>query len=153
MYYSLDPVTHELTHHDDVRRWALELAGNRTIEKTMLEHGVLVSTVFLGLDHDFGSDTEAPDYQPLVFETMVFGPPLRIGVWDEYSNRYRSYEEAVAGHAATVKNLEDYLSKGFRFRNLPLALKEWYRRNRDVYLYWKFRRDFGNWPRRRHDAE
>lgn len=154
MYYSLDPITHELIHHDDVRKWAEDFEGNRRIKSDKLAHGTMVSTVFLGLDHNFGGDDGDPDYRPVVFETMVFGPPLWIGAWNQYQTRYSSYEEAVAGHAAVMKSLENYLSKGFRFRNIPLALKEWYQKMRTDYFYWKLKRNFGKWPKRyRRDNE
>ena len=56
---------------------------------------VRVSTVFLGLDHSFG---EGP---PLLFETMVFGGPL-----DEEMDRYTTWEQAEAGHAAMVERVK-----------------------------------------------
>ena len=48
---------------------------------------VEVSTVFLTMDHSFGSG------DPILFETMVFG-----GQYDDYQWRYSTYEEAEAGH-------------------------------------------------------
>lgn len=54
--------------------------------------GAEVSTVFLGLDHQFG---EGP---PVLFETMIFGGPLDQEQW-----RYHTWEEAVAGHRAAVR--------------------------------------------------
>ena len=56
---------------------------------------VRVSTVFLGLDHSFGSGP------PLLFETMVFGGPL-----DQEQDRYSTWDEAVAGHAAMVARVK-----------------------------------------------
>lgn len=58
-----------------------------------------VSTVFLGLDHQFG------DGPPLLFETMVFGGD------SEECERYTTYEEAVAGHRRWVKRLSDPLAR------------------------------------------
>ncbi len=58
---------------------------------------VEVATVWLGFDHSFRSA------QPVIFETIVFG-----GRMDQYSRRYSTEEEAVAGHAkvlATVQRL------------------------------------------------
>lgn len=49
---------------------------------------VWVSTVWLGIDHRFGS--AGP---PLVFETMVFGGPLNGEQW-----RWSTPAEARAGH-------------------------------------------------------
>jgi hypothetical protein len=57
---------------------------------------VVVSTVWLGLDHNFGG--KGP---PLIFETMVFG-----GTNSEYQERYSTEAAAIAGHeriAAAVK--------------------------------------------------
>ena len=48
---------------------------------------VMVSTVFLGLDHNYG------DGPPLIFETMIFGGPL-----DQWQDRYSTEEEAKLGH-------------------------------------------------------
>lgn len=55
--------------------------------------GILVSTVFLGIDHSFeyGSD-------PVLFETMIFGGPH-----DGYQERYTSYDEAIRGHSLAHK--------------------------------------------------
>lgn len=49
---------------------------------------VLVSTVFLAINHQF-----RPHGPPLIFETMVFGGPL-----DQEQRRYSTWEEAEAGH-------------------------------------------------------
>ncbi len=51
--------------------------------------GGYVSTVFLGLDHNFGRTGP-----PLLFETMIFGGPN-----DGYQERYATWDEAVEGHA------------------------------------------------------
>jgi hypothetical protein len=49
---------------------------------------VRVSTVFLGLDHAYGSS------KPVLWETMIFG-----GEHDQaYQERYTSYEDALEGH-------------------------------------------------------
>lgn len=52
---------------------------------------VVVSTIFLGLDHSFGQG------KPVLWETMIFGGPH-----DQYMDRYTSKEEAIAGHAKAV---------------------------------------------------
>jgi hypothetical protein len=53
---------------------------------------VLVSTVFLGIDHSplFGG-------APVLWETMIFG-----GKHDSYQDRYRSLKKAKEGHTAAV---------------------------------------------------
>jgi hypothetical protein len=56
---------------------------------------VLISTVFLGLNHRFGEGS------PLLFETMVFGGKL-----DEAQERYSTYEEAEKGHEKMVNKVK-----------------------------------------------
>ena len=53
---------------------------------------VLVSTVFLGVDHCF--DGDGP---PALWETAVRGGPL-----DGEDERYTSHDDALAGHAAML---------------------------------------------------
>lgn len=55
-----------------------------------------VSTVFLGLNHQFG---EGP---PLIFETMVFGGPL-----NDECERYSTEAQAKLGHAAMVGRVKE----------------------------------------------
>ena len=52
-------------------------------------HGVTVSTVFLGLNHNHSEHGG-----PILFETMIFGGPL-----DQHQTRYETYAEAEQGHA------------------------------------------------------
>jgi hypothetical protein len=54
-----------------------------------------VSTVWLGLNHEF-----RPDRPPLIFETMIFG-----GQYADYCERYATEAQAAAGHAAVVAAL------------------------------------------------
>jgi len=61
-----------------------------------------VSTVFLGIDHNFWDD----DGPPIVFETMIFGPPEDVEIFgrrrvmrpDLDMQRYATWDEAEAGH-------------------------------------------------------
>lgn len=69
--------------------------ADRIIERTDLGD-IRVSTVFLGIDHDFSM--EGP---PLIFETMIFGGPHNEEQW-----RYSTLEQARAGHAAAVALLD-----------------------------------------------
>lgn len=85
MYYNLvdgEPVAvsiHEWTHPGDRMDWVV---GRSYVGHT------LVSTVFLGLDHDFGRTG-----RPVLFETMVFG-----NHGDEQCVRYHTLDEAISGH-------------------------------------------------------
>ena len=56
-----------------------------------------VSTVFLGLDHNFMG--KGP---PIVFESMVFGGPFNHEMW-----RYATWDEAVTGHERLVECVKD----------------------------------------------
>jgi len=57
-----------------------------------------VSTVFLGLDHQF-SEGETP----ILWETMV----TKKGEWLYYQRRYMCYQDAVNGHAAVCSLLSN----------------------------------------------
>lgn len=86
----------------DLRTWGewLERA-KRHVGDTQVSDDVRVSTVFLGLDHNY-CDKGAP----ILFETMIFGGPH-----DQYQERYCTWDEAEAGHAAAVKLAEEEVYK------------------------------------------
>lgn len=62
-----------------------------------------VSTVFLGLDHQYGSGP------PLVFETMIFPSENGdISDWGEvWADRYSTIDEAREGHAKAMQVVRD----------------------------------------------
>jgi hypothetical protein len=62
--------------------------------------GVEVSTVFLGLDHNYSR--KGP---PLLFETMVFGGEL-----DQEMLRYPTWQTALAGHREMVERVRATLT-------------------------------------------
>lgn len=64
-----------------------------------------VSTVFLGMDHQYG------DGPPLLYETMVFGFDEKgeRDYADRECYRYSTWDDAEAGHAAVVKQLQKQL--------------------------------------------
>lgn len=69
-------------------------------------NGYMVSTVWLGLNHNYSQ--VGP---PLIFETMVFGRDGRAT--DLYCDRYSTEEEALEGHkeaVAFVSLIEEALS-------------------------------------------
>jgi hypothetical protein len=79
---------------DDFLRWArffADVAGRR-VALTVTPTGVEVSTLFLGVQHHG---------RLVLFETMILGGPL-----DGYQQRYSTWEEAEAGHAAAVQRAE-----------------------------------------------
>lgn len=77
---------------DDLHEWAKSFESqNRTVAKTNIGE-ILISTVFLGLDHQYGEG------DPLLFETMVFGIDD-----DEYQERYSTWEQAEEGHNKAIE--------------------------------------------------
>jgi hypothetical protein len=73
---------------------ALEDIDARRIGETFLPDGIRISTVWIGLDHNF-----AGVGPPLIFESMAFGSD---GNGDLDCRRYATEEEARAGHSAMV---------------------------------------------------
>lgn len=77
---------------DDLFAWGNWIEKHdRRVNQTRIGD-VRVSTVFLGLDHNFGNG------KPLLFETMIFG-----GNRDSYQERYSTWKEAEKGHREAVK--------------------------------------------------
>lgn len=75
-----------------------DLMGNiayKRIAETTLPDGKWVSTVWLGLDHNWQYG------RPLIFETMVFSKHGDGGELD--MERYSTLEEAEAGHKKMVE--------------------------------------------------
>ncbi len=64
---------------------------NRIVKYEVLHNGYRVSTVFLGLDHNFMGG------KPLLFETMVFGSDGELDM-----KRYATWKEAETGHKIMV---------------------------------------------------
>jgi len=87
MYYILDENKQVVSASMDEMATFFKTPENKIVAQFEV-NGHQISTVFLGLDHGFGSDT------PIVFETMIFGGS------NEICERYATYEEAVAGHNA-----------------------------------------------------
>ena len=70
----------------EAAQWLEDNDHRRTVKRDEIGD-ILVSTVFLGLDHAWDSDT------PVLWETMIFG-----GEHNQYQDRYTSYEDALEGH-------------------------------------------------------
>jgi hypothetical protein len=91
LYYDRDgnPMEHE--------EWMVAFGFGNGIDKTAIGD-VMVSTVWLGIDHSFGHGP------PLIFETMVFGGGL-----DEYLWRWSTVAEAQEGHNRVVQMVSEGL--------------------------------------------
>lgn len=97
--------------HDVVQfaAWYGNIA-NRQIARTAVPFGpgdkkaVIVSTVFLGMDHNWTGERD-----PVLFETVVFIPEETDFDEPPFAERYRTEDEARAGHAAIVGRLQERL--------------------------------------------
>ena len=101
--YILDGTTPVL--EPDLLAWARWYAtADRVVEQTEIAEGILVSTVFLGIDHQLPWLTG----QPVLFETMVFGGPPSI---HQRCWRYRTWQEAEQGHARVCAVLRRFFAR------------------------------------------
>lgn len=62
---------------------------NKKVVKQETINKTRISTVFLGLDHRFNGKV------PVLWETMIFSDDVD---YDQYQNRYTTYEDALKGH-------------------------------------------------------
>lgn len=89
MWYILDnnnkPVAKPVL---EATQWLDDNDHRRTVKRDEFGN-ILVSTVFLGLDHALLRD----DNTPVLWETMIFG-----GEHDQYQERYTSHKDALKGH-------------------------------------------------------
>jgi hypothetical protein len=86
----------------------------QTVRKTEFEAPFArgeISTVWLGLNHNYFGDGA-----PLIFETMVFfdgGCPAYLQKFDDYQCRYVTEEAAIVGHKHVMAEILD-LAQGPR---------------------------------------
>lgn len=82
---------------DSLEEWAkwFEEAENRLIAVTNISPEITVSTIFLGLDHNWSKSGP-----PVLFETMVFG--YEDG---DLTERTSTWDEAKSAHDRIVKEL------------------------------------------------
>lgn len=84
----------------DLEKWAKWFSNNkRSIAADQIGES-LISTVFIGIDHNF-----FPGGESLLFETMVFDGPL-----DGEQERYHTWDEAVKGHEEMLKRVKNELN-------------------------------------------
>lgn len=80
-------------------RWFEANDKNRVVGIDILNN-VRVSTVFLGIDHNF-SPRATGNSEPILFETMIFG-----GKHDQYQRRYSTWAEAEIGHKKALEMIK-----------------------------------------------
>ena len=84
---------------DNLLQWGrwMEDPNNKQVASTEIDE-LRVTTIFLGVDNQLNEG------QPFLFETLVFkGERLD---WDYDGARYRTWEEAKAGHDAIVESVK-----------------------------------------------
>jgi hypothetical protein len=84
-------------------RWFEDRLDRRVVAHTMIDE-VFVSTIFLGLDHNFRY--KGP---PIVFETMIIG-----GEHDRFQSRSSTWDEALRMHKIACGMID---GKVVRFAN------------------------------------
>ena len=86
---------------EDLLKWAdffSDLTKRRVGETTFMDPDIRISTVFLGLDHEFGGGP------PLLFETLVESPDP---MYDDVVARYQTWEGALEGHLYYTQTLKE----------------------------------------------
>jgi hypothetical protein len=92
-------VGHEPLEIEDLLEWARWMEFEHAKRHVALDYvtpEIRVSTVFLGLDHDFSF--AGP---PILFETMVFGGGL-----DGQQEHYATWDEAEYGHGLMLAKVK-----------------------------------------------
>lgn len=95
-YYILDKDKNPVQcDPQDIVRWGewMVKSDNKIVAQTHIGD-VMVSTVFLGIDHNWSFEGA-----PILFETMVFGGDKDL---DSYQERYSTYKEAMEGHLEAI---------------------------------------------------
>ena len=96
----------QLVSTTDIMVWAQHFEHDRRRVAETKTELFWISTVFLGVDHQFG------DGPPLLFETMIFertkttkmGPILEDLENEQW--RYATWDDAEAGHHSTVRKVQ-----------------------------------------------
>lgn len=103
--YTLDENHRPVPSYDVLlwAKWIGEGDHRRIGDDWLLGDTVRVSTVFLGIDHNWGGllvdnlDAYIAAGGPVLWETMIFG-----GALDQWGERYSSHDAAVRGHAVAI---------------------------------------------------
>jgi hypothetical protein len=83
---------------DDVVEWATMLGDDRSVACDEIG-GALISTSFLGLDHNHAAIIHDDDEAlPILFETMIFPTDQ----WDHYQTRCSTWDQAINMHNSAV---------------------------------------------------
>lgn len=100
-YYALDENNN--VFRADMNEWAKCFKKDTFIVKQEHIDNKFVSTVFLGIDHNFNllyADDDKDEYKPHIFETMVFNEGEGR---EQYCDRYSTWKEAEEGHQRAIQ--------------------------------------------------
>jgi hypothetical protein len=105
--------------YDEFNEWNSNFE-NRVIDRTDITNepnysdGRFISTVFLGIDHNFSAKISGSDEPAILFETMVFG-----GKYDNCGWRYSTYGQAKIGHWKIVDCIREGRKPEVEFGERP----------------------------------
>ena len=102
MNYILDSKGRPKEESDTLKWCQWYETADRTVKKDTIGD-VLISTVFLAIDHQFGKGP------PILYETMIFG-----GEHNDHQERYTNEVAALAGHDQAVAMVRDGLRQDDR---------------------------------------
>jgi len=93
---------------DDLEEWGKGMDQERHVGDTTIM-GIRISTVFLGIDHNY--KRTGP---PILYETMIFG-----GYFDQAQWRYETWEQAEIGHQISIARVKRTLVK-----SVPIIVRD-----------------------------
>lgn len=98
MWYVLDENNNPVKSDLEESNKFLKDIQRRVVAHDQLPDGSLLSTVFLCMDHSYGVG------DPVLFESMWFGGP-----YEGHQRRYKTWQEALEGHASMLESHREYL--------------------------------------------
>lgn len=97
-YYKRDGTVYPGNYEEQFLAWARDIEDpiQKVVKCEKLKNGIVVSTIWLGLNHQIWGRDE----KPMIFETMIFPPDG----WDDLDmERYSTEIEALEGHERMKK--------------------------------------------------
>lgn len=100
----------EIVEVKDLIEWANWYEFNDRVVKSEHYEDFFISTIFIGLDHNFGN---YPTKKPILFETMIFDGK---SITERYCQRHHTYIDALIAHDEIVAKLQDGTLELFEVR-------------------------------------
>ena len=86
--------------------WFESHIQERIVKQDNITDEIRVSTVFVSIDQGYSWMSGNPDYEPLLFETLIIGGPE-----DGYRLRYSTWKGAEHGHDKVVQLVREKLAE------------------------------------------